>query len=129
MKTPSGRHKDRAAVGASETEPVPAEPEAVRIDMGQVRELSAVKVKDVDERAAGDATTSGPPGMRRIPSATTLMGSEDFYPEERPVHRVVVDGFWMDAHPVTVAAPSSIQTSILTCSWRARSCSGRPPVR
>ena len=31
------------------------------------------------------------------------MGSEDFYPEERPVHRSRVDGFWMDQHPVTVA--------------------------
>jgi formylglycine-generating enzyme required for sulfatase activity len=31
------------------------------------------------------------------------MGSEDFYPEERPVHAVTVDPFWMDEHPVTVA--------------------------
>jgi sulfatase modifying factor 1 len=31
------------------------------------------------------------------------MGSEDFYPEEQPVHWVKVDGFWMDAHPVTNA--------------------------
>lgn len=31
------------------------------------------------------------------------MGSEDFYPEERPVHRATVAGFWMDQHPVTVA--------------------------
>jgi formylglycine-generating enzyme required for sulfatase activity len=31
------------------------------------------------------------------------MGSADFYPEERPVHDVTVDGFWMDEHPVTVA--------------------------
>jgi sulfatase modifying factor 1 len=31
------------------------------------------------------------------------MGSNDFYPEERPVHDVTVDGFWMDEHPVTVA--------------------------
>ena len=31
------------------------------------------------------------------------MGSEDFYPEERPVHEVGVDGFWMDTHQVTVA--------------------------
>ena len=31
------------------------------------------------------------------------MGSEDFYPEERPVHTIGVDGFWMDEHPVTVA--------------------------
>ncbi|HJW64416.1 MAG TPA: SUMF1/EgtB/PvdO family nonheme iron enzyme, partial [Actinomycetes bacterium] len=32
-----------------------------------------------------------------------LMGSDDFYPEERPVHRVEVDGFWVDRHPVTNA--------------------------
>jgi formylglycine-generating enzyme len=31
------------------------------------------------------------------------MGSNDFYPEERPVHRVSVDDFWIDEHPVTVA--------------------------
>jgi sulfatase modifying factor 1 len=29
------------------------------------------------------------------------MGSEDFYPEERPVHEVSVDGFWMDCCEVT----------------------------
>jgi formylglycine-generating enzyme required for sulfatase activity len=38
-----------------------------------------------------------------VPGGTFLMGSEDFYPEERPVHRASVSGFWMDAHPVTVA--------------------------
>jgi formylglycine-generating enzyme len=32
-----------------------------------------------------------------------LMGSESFYPEEAPVHRAKVDGFWVDQHPVTVA--------------------------
>ena len=32
-----------------------------------------------------------------------LMGSDDFYPEERPVHLAGVDGFWIDKHPVTVA--------------------------
>jgi formylglycine-generating enzyme required for sulfatase activity len=31
------------------------------------------------------------------------MGSEDFYPEERPSRRVFVDGFWMDPDPVTAA--------------------------
>jgi formylglycine-generating enzyme required for sulfatase activity len=36
-----------------------------------------------------------------IPGGRFLMGSDDFYPEERPVHMVDVDGFWMDAHPVT----------------------------
>ena len=31
------------------------------------------------------------------------MGSAEFYPEEQPVHREVVEGFWLDEHPVTVA--------------------------
>jgi formylglycine-generating enzyme required for sulfatase activity len=38
-----------------------------------------------------------------IAGASFSMGSNDFYPEERPVHRVSVDGFWIDEHPVTVA--------------------------
>jgi sulfatase modifying factor 1 len=43
------------------------------------------------------------PGMAWIPGGQFQMGSADFYPEERPVHQVAVDGFWMDEHPVTVA--------------------------
>jgi formylglycine-generating enzyme len=43
-----------------------------------------------------------PQGARWIPGADALLGSEDFYPEERPLRRVAVDGFWMAAHPVTV---------------------------
>ena len=39
-----------------------------------------------------------------MPGGTFLMGSEDFYPEERPVRPVTVAGFWIDEHPVTVAA-------------------------
>jgi formylglycine-generating enzyme required for sulfatase activity len=38
-----------------------------------------------------------------IEGGTFLMGSDEFYPEERPTHRVAVNGFWMDVHPVTVA--------------------------
>ena len=41
--------------------------------------------------------------MVRVPGGTFLMGSNDFYSEERPVHRVSVDGFWIDEHPVTNA--------------------------
>ena len=37
-----------------------------------------------------------------MPGGTFSMGSEDFYPEEGPVHRVSVDGLWIDEHPVTV---------------------------
>jgi len=43
-----------------------------------------------------------PEEMRWVPGGTFRMGSEDFYPEERPVHQVAVDGFWIDRHPVTV---------------------------
>jgi formylglycine-generating enzyme required for sulfatase activity len=39
--------------------------------------------------------------MSWIPGGTFLMGSESFYPEERPVHSVTVDGFWMDQYTVT----------------------------
>jgi formylglycine-generating enzyme required for sulfatase activity len=38
-----------------------------------------------------------------IPGGTFHMGSNDHYPEERPVHRVTVDAFWIDRHPVTNA--------------------------
>ena len=41
--------------------------------------------------------------MRYIHAGSFAMGSEDFYPEERPVHPVSVDGFWIDEHPVTAA--------------------------
>jgi formylglycine-generating enzyme len=40
--------------------------------------------------------------MAWIPGGEFTMGSDDFYPEERPAHRVAVDGFWMDLGPVTV---------------------------
>jgi formylglycine-generating enzyme required for sulfatase activity len=40
-------------------------------------------------------------GMAWIADGTFQMGSSDFYPEERPVHHVSLDGFWIDKHPVT----------------------------
>jgi formylglycine-generating enzyme required for sulfatase activity len=50
-----------------------------------------------------EAAQSAPKDMVWIPPGTFLMGAEDWYPEERPVHPVTVDGFFMDEHPVTVA--------------------------
>jgi formylglycine-generating enzyme required for sulfatase activity len=40
-------------------------------------------------------------GMIFISGGTFRMGSDRHYPEERPAHRVTVDGFWADATPVT----------------------------
>jgi formylglycine-generating enzyme len=42
-------------------------------------------------------------GMVWIPGGEFAMGSDRFYPEERPVRRVGVDGFWIDERPVTLA--------------------------
>ena len=41
------------------------------------------------------------PNMNWIPGGTFRMGSEKHYPEEAPVHRVAVSGFWIDRTPVT----------------------------
>jgi sulfatase modifying factor 1 len=40
-------------------------------------------------------------GMQRLPGGVFTMGSERFYPEERPCRRVRVDAFWIDVTPVT----------------------------
>jgi formylglycine-generating enzyme required for sulfatase activity len=39
-------------------------------------------------------------GMIFIPGGTFRMGSDRHYPEEAPVHRVTVGGFWIDRTPV-----------------------------
>ena len=41
--------------------------------------------------------------MVRIEGGVFLMGSDAHYPEEAPAHKVRVDGFWIDTHPVTNA--------------------------
>jgi sulfatase modifying factor 1 len=50
---------------------------------------------------ASDKSNRG--SMIWIPGGSFLMGSNEFYCEERPMRRESVRGFWMDAHPVTNA--------------------------
>jgi hypothetical protein len=49
------------------------------------------------------ATTPEDEGMIRLEGGLFRMGSERFYPEEQPVHRVRVDPFLVDRTPVTNA--------------------------
>jgi len=41
--------------------------------------------------------------MVELPGGSFRMGSDRFYPEERPVRDATVGAFWIDRHPVTVA--------------------------
>ena len=52
---------------------------------------------------AGTDIAPPKPDMVWIAGNTFRMGSDRHYPEEAPVHRVTVDGFWIDRTPVTNA--------------------------
>jgi sulfatase modifying factor 1 len=56
--------------------------------------------------AGADSVPTIPPaGMKWIPAGQFTMGTDDpnSLPNERPAHRVKLDGFWMDDHDVTNA--------------------------
>jgi formylglycine-generating enzyme len=65
--------------------------------------LARVSREKSSSSRAGHEAQRGPKGMVWIPSGEFVMGSLDFYPEERPLRTAAVHGFWMDEHPVTVA--------------------------
>jgi sulfatase modifying factor 1 len=54
---------------------------------------------------ASTVQAADPPGMVWVPGGEFVMGTDDkkSMPNERPAHRVYVDGFWMDATIVTNA--------------------------
>ena len=60
------------------------------------------------EQPAGAA----PSGMVWVPSGEFAMGTDDSqsFPNERPAHRVKVDGFCMDRHDVTNDEFKKLQT-------------------
>ena len=71
----------------------------------------ALRAADTPSPAGPTATNSSkstppgraPKGMVWIPTGEFTMGTDDerSFPNERPAHRVLVDGFWMDARDVT----------------------------
>jgi formylglycine-generating enzyme required for sulfatase activity len=56
-----------------------------------------------DRRIANStaARMTAPDNMVWVNGGRFQMGSENFYPEEAPLHTVEVDGFWIDRTPVT----------------------------
>ena len=43
----------------------------------------------------------GPEGMVWIPPGEFEMGADDGFPDEQPIHRVILSGFWLDEAEVT----------------------------
>ena len=66
---------------------------------------SDIAAHECNEEVTSTSTQREPPfpDMVWVPGGTFRMGSDTHYPEERPVHRVAVDGFWIDRYPVTNA--------------------------
>ena len=56
------------------------------------------------KRGGGSKAKAKPVGgMVFIPGGEFTMGSDHHYAEEKPAHRVKLDGFWIDTSPVTNA--------------------------
>lgn len=71
-------------------------PEAV----SRMREKSVKIAKN--EKGYWEAKFEDSPTMVYIPEGEFTMGSEHGLPNEKPVHRVYLDGYWLGKYPVTV---------------------------
>ena len=69
-------------------------------------------------------------GMEWVDGGTFRMGSDEFYPEERPAHTTTTGGFWMDRTPVTNAqfARFTGATGYVTVAERTPSPADYPDV-
>ncbi len=78
--------------------------------------------EEPDARLSGPASSEGPHGMVWIPGGEFTMGGDDEFawPDEAPLHRVRVHGFWMDATEVTNGQFRNFikATGYVTTAWR-----------
>lgn len=87
--------------GASETQKA-----TFTIAQGQTTEVTlrpSIKAPTVPRETSREPTKGPPEGMVLIPGGSFLMGSEDGDSDEKPVHEVYVDAFYLDQYEVTVA--------------------------
>ena len=66
-------------------------------------ELPVRTAAELSNQAAPKPDGDVPEGMVWVPGDEFLMGSDTGFPDEQPIHLVIVDGFWMDATEVTNA--------------------------
>jgi formylglycine-generating enzyme len=73
------------------------------LDAGADTPVAQSESSDTLGTDPGTAPGDAPPGMVWIPGGKFLMGDDRTHaaPSEKPVHPVVVDGFFMDVHTVT----------------------------
>ena len=86
--------------------PAPAAEEIPEVEDDDVPEAEddvAIDVPIEGDDIADDVVIDVPEGMVLIPAGSFLMGSEEVGLDERPVHTVHMDAFFMDTHEVTNA--------------------------
>jgi formylglycine-generating enzyme len=78
---------------------------SVLLVLSATSSIPSATASTADDRSGDQVNKKAPPGMVWIPGGTFLMGTDDVasFPNERPAHRVHVEGFWIDVYDVTNA--------------------------